>query len=80
MFKLQSGFTVHCFQVSELLVPATTSFLQCNSLVMKCSCFAIAGDKLVITEQTLDQKDFYVVNTRTTSQGRVPTEFVKIGE
>lgn len=38
------------------------------------------GDKLIIAEQSLDQKEFIVVNTRTTSQGKIPTNFVKIGE
>ena len=43
-------------------------------------CLVYVGDKLIIAEQSLDQKDFIVVNTRTQSQGKVPTNFVKIGE
>ncbi len=38
------------------------------------------GDRLVISEQSLDQRNFIVKNLRTGSQGTVQTEFVKIGE
>lgn len=38
------------------------------------------GDKLVIREQTLDQKNFIVTNLRTNSQGKVPSQLIKFRE
>ena len=38
------------------------------------------GDRLVIREQTLDQKSFIVTNLRTDTQGLVPSQLIKFGE
>ena len=49
-----------------------------NIFSLFCSCGV--GDKLVITEQSLDQQCFFVINMRSESEGKVPVEFVKVGE
>ena len=44
------------------------------------SCSAHADDCVIISEQTLDQQSFIVVNERTGERGRVPVDYIRIGK
>ena len=41
---------------------------------------SVAGDGVTITEQTLDGAAFYVTNQRSGESGKVPVDYIELGE
>ena len=55
---------------------------DCATYTYPCNvfCFSYKGDHVAITEETLDQQFYIVVNQRSDSRGKVPVEYVRISE
>jgi hypothetical protein len=74
-----SLFHLHLF-VSVNLVSTQNSSLHIVSLSPSLSLSPSPDDHVIITEQTLDQHSFIVINERTGDKGRVPVDYIRIGK
>ena len=81
---LKLSFLVSSSLVCECKLSAYTNSSLSLSLVhiilFFISLFPPSDDCVIITEQTLDQQSFIVINQRSGDKGRVPVDYIRIGK
>lgn len=83
---IQYKCVTHTHTLTHTLFPCFMLFLHycINSipsvLIHITHTHTFTDDCVIITEQTLDQQSFIIINKRTGERGRVPVDYIRIGK